>query len=90
MISLLRNCPFADKLTILEQDAGLHFLLKVDTALSDRELTQKLLAQGIKIHSLSHYYHGGFRDSHMLVVNYVHLEEGALEKALTYLAIDKD
>ena len=90
VIGLLRNCPFAEKLTILEQDAGLHFLLKVDTALSDRELTQKLLAQGIKIHSLSHYYHGGFRDSHMLVVNYAHLEEEALEKALTSLSIDED
>ena len=90
VIGLLRNCPFADKLTILEQDAGLHFLLKVDTALSDRELTGQLLEWGIKVHTLSQYYHGGFRDSHMLVVNYAHLEEEALEKALTSLSIDED
>ena len=90
VIDLLRNCPFAEKLTILEQDAGLHFLLKVDTALSDRELTGQLLEWGIKVHTLSQYYHGGFRDSHMLVVNYAHLEEEALEKALTSLSIDED
>ena len=90
VIGLLRNCPFADKLTILEQDAGLHFLLKVDTELSDRELTGQLLEWGIKVHTLSQYYHGGFRDSHMLVVNYANLEEEALEKALTSLSIDKD
>ena len=90
VISLLKNCPFADRLTILEQDAGLHFLLKVETRLSDRELTEKLLEKGIRIHSLSHYYHGEFRDSHMLVVNYAQLEEEALERALTALAASKD
>ena len=86
VISLLSSCPFAQKLTILEQDAGLHFLLKVETDLSDRELTETLLQAGIKIHSLSHYYHGTNRDSHMLVVNYAQLEEEALEKALGLLA----
>ena len=90
VISLLQNCAFAGKLTILEQDAGLHFLLKVETRLSDRELTEKLLEKGIRIHSLSHYYHGEFRDSHMLVVNYAQLEEEALERALTALAASKD
>ena len=90
VIDLLRNCPFAEKLTILEQDAGLHFLLKVDTDLTDRELTERLLQWGIRIHSLSHYYHGNYRDSHILVVNYAHLEEDTLEKALRALADHKD
>ena len=42
VVSLLENCSFSDKLTILEQDAGLHFLLKVDTELTDKELTDRL------------------------------------------------
>ena len=90
VITLLENCSFADKLTIHEEDAGLHFLLKVDTELSDHELTEKLLESGIKIHSLSHYYHGDFRDSHMLVVNYAQMEEDALEQALNALADAED
>ena len=90
VIDLLKNCPFAEKLTILEQDAGLHFLLKVDTDLTDLELTERLLQWGIRIHSLSHYYHGNYRDSHILVVNYAHLEEDTLEKALRALAEHKD
>ena len=85
VITLLQNCPFSRQLTILEQDAGLHFLLKVDTPLSDRELTERLLEAGIRIHSLSHYYHGTGLDSRILVVNYAHLEEEALEKALDAL-----
>jgi GntR family transcriptional regulator/MocR family aminotransferase len=85
VVQLLEGCAFADRLTILELDAGLHFLLKVDTALSDRELTEKLLASGIRIHPLSHYYHETDEDTHMLVVNYALLSEEALEKALAAL-----
>ena len=46
VIGMLQSCAFAHRLTILEQDAGLHFLLKVDTALSDSTLTEKLLEAG--------------------------------------------
>ena len=47
VISLLRQCAFSEKLPILEQDAGLHFLLRVDTPLSDGELTARLAQAGI-------------------------------------------
>ena len=86
MVSLLENCAFADKLTILEQDAGLHFLLKVDTELTDSELTQKLLASGIRIRPLSHYYHQSpIRSEHTFVVNYASLNEEDLQSWLTRL-----
>ena len=84
VVSLLENCRFSDKLTILEQDAGLHFLLKVETNLTDRELTDRLLSAGIRIKSLSHYYHQTLNPStHTLVVNYADLNEEALEKWLS-------
>jgi DNA-binding transcriptional MocR family regulator len=44
-----------------------------------------LLASGIRIHPLSHYYHETDGDTHMLVVNYALLSEEALEKALAAL-----
>ena len=71
-IAATRSCPLASRLTILEQDAGLHFLVKVDTALSDRELTARCAASGIRVRSLSSYYHGEIppEDAHCLVVNY--------------------
>ena len=87
VVSLLENCIFSDKLTILEQDAGLHFLLKVDTELSDRALTEKLQAAGIRIRTLSSYYHPESPgDSHCLVVNYAGIKEEALEQALEAFA----
>ena len=85
VVALLENCVFAEKLTILEQDAGLHFLLKVDTALSDEELTRRLEARGMKIRAMSHYYHDRPESIHILVVNYAILSEDALDAWLRQL-----
>ena len=85
LVSMLETCSFAHKLTILEQDAGLHFLLKVDTSLSDRELTGLLADAGLQIRALSDYYHTEQADQHLLVVNYAGLKEELVEKALLRL-----
>ena len=82
VISFLNRCPFAEKLTILEQDAGLHFLLKVDTALTDGELTARLAQAGIRVQALSEFYHDSREDRRCLVINYSGIREGALEQAL--------
>ena len=82
VISLLETCAFSHRLTILEQDAGLHFLLKIETAFSDRELTQRLADAGIRVKALSEYFHDSDEDRHCLVVNYSGLKEEALEQAL--------
>ena len=82
VISLLKSCPFAEKLTILEQDAGLHFLLKVDTPLTDRELTQRLAQAGIRVQALSEFYHDSRENQGCLVINYSGIHEQALEQAL--------
>ena len=86
VMEMLKNCPFADNLTILEQHAGLHFLVKVNSTLSDRDLTEKLRSAGIRVHCLSHYFHQENQDdTHCLVVNYANLNEDALREALERL-----
>ena len=82
VISFLNRCPFADRLTILEQDAGLHFLLKVSTALTDEELTARLARVGIRVQALSEFYHDTAENRRCLVVNYSGIREEALEQAL--------
>ena len=87
VVQLLQTCPFADRLTILELDAGLHFLLQVKTELTDEALTALLAEAGIRVRTLSSYYHEEPRkDSRCLVVNYSGLREEALEEALRILA----
>lgn len=82
VISLLRHCAFSEKLTILEQDAGLHFLLRVDTPLSDGELTARLAQAGIRAQALSEFYQEGTTQQGYLVVNYSGIQEEDLRKAL--------
>ena len=85
VISLLEGSSLADRIAILEQDAGLHFLLRVDTPLSDRAMAEKLAGLGIRVRTLSSYYHGDAADSSCLVVNYSGLKEQQLEEALKRL-----
>lgn len=82
VISLLETCGFSHRLTIQEQDAGLHFLLKVDTGLSDPELVEKLRSAGIRVQALSEFYHDDKKPRHTLVVNYSGAKEEALEAAV--------
>ena len=86
VIALLESCPGAEKFTIQEQDAGLHFLLKVDTSLSDEALTQAFLTQGLKVQPLSAFYTQPW-DLHSLVINYSGVDEENLEKALKGLVV---
>lgn len=73
----LAACPYAGRLTVLEQDAGLHFLVQVDTALSDEALTERFAQAGVRVRPLSSYYQSP-ADGHCLVVNYSGLEETEL------------
>ena len=78
----------ADKLTILEQDAGLHFLLKVETALDDRALTALFAQSGLHVQPLSSFHTHPTEDCRgMLVINYSAVDERALEEGLGKLEI---
>ena len=85
---MLERCPAADKLTILEQDAGLHFLLKVETALDDRALTALFAQSGLHVQPLSSFCTHPTEDCRgMLVINYSAVDEKALEEGLGKLIL---
>ncbi len=80
ILSLLENADFAHKLTFHEENAGLHFLMRVDTSLSDAALKKLLLQHGIRVSCLSDYYRGSVPESadHTLVVSYSGITDGQL------------
>ena len=84
VLSALSRCSFADKLTIREEDAGLHFLLQVDTSMTDEELTAYCEVRGIRVRTLSSYYHLPIPESdrHCLMINYAGLNQEDLEQVL--------
>jgi len=85
VLEILRSCPYADRMTIREEDAGLHFLVKVETELTDEALVARCADAGIRIRALSQYYHTSAPecDRHTLVVNYAAVQEEVLEAALS-------
>jgi len=80
VVNALKNCPWAEKMTILEADAGLHFLLKIDTLLPDEDLIRIFAQAGIRVNPLSYYYHNTIPHwaRHCLLVNYSGLNEDQL------------
>ena len=86
VISALDNCAAAPRLTILEQNAGLHFLIQVDTHWTDTQLVNWLQGLGIRVQALSSFYHDRSPgDLHQLVVNYSGIDDGNLREALERL-----
>lgn len=86
VLAAIAQSPMSEKLTILEENAGLHFLVKVETSLTDEALVQRCENAGIRIRSLSSYYHGNEpRQTRCLVVNYSGLQEEELDRLETVL-----
>lgn len=77
LLEMISNCPRKNILTIEEADAGLHFLLKVNTTLSDEALEDYCAQKGLRVHTLSHYYRSTVADDrrHCLVINYSGLQD---------------
>ena len=80
VLDALLSSPYTDRLTVLEENAGLHFLLKVDTPMSDSELTLWCREAGFRVQSLGEFYHTPVPDSarRQLVINYSGLTDGDL------------
>lgn len=86
IISCIRQHPYFDRVTIKEENAGLHFLLEVDTSLSDQELVEHAIKKGIHVSCLSEYYYNRQNAvPHTLILNYSGLEGEKIEQAIEKL-----
>ena len=81
VVSKIKASPMGERLTILELDAGLHFLLQVDTSLPDTAFREA----GIPFPTLGSFYARPKDDLHTLVVSYAGLKDETLEAALDAL-----
>ena len=74
LVQCIQDSPLGEKVKILGADAGLHFLMRLDTSLGDAELAERAAAQGVRISCLSQYCHDAERDAGTVIVNYSGLE----------------
>lgn len=86
VIDAIQKSPFADRVTILEENAGLHFLMRIRTDIPDGELVRRAAEKGLRIAFLSDYMHAPTpEDAHVMVVNYSGLDTDRLPEAILRL-----
>ena len=75
LIAGFRQSPLADRITISQENAGLHFLLHIDSKKSDQELQAMAQTHDITLAFVSDYYSFDFKSDisrydHTAIINY--------------------
>ena len=87
VLTAFQTSPFSKRITLVEQGAGLHFLLRLDTDRNDEALRLRARHLGVNLSFLSDFAavpHPDF--SHTLVVNYADLKPAQLPETMALLA----
>lgn len=86
LLKKIGDSLMADCCSISKEEAGLHFLMKVDTAFSDADACTALEEEGVRISSVAQYYMEPAQErEHVFVMNYSSLKEENLEKVIECL-----
>lgn len=87
IIQTIKDSPFGEKVTIHEENAGLHFLLTIKTQISDSEFKKKALEKDIKLSFLSEYYLTENNNiNHIIVLNYSGVNGNKIKEYVTRLS----
>ena len=88
LIKALRESSFSSKITISEENAGLHFLMKIETDISDEEICRRAHRQGLRVAFLSEYMQGFSEgdNRHTMIINYSGVEEEKISEAINIFA----
>ena len=85
ILSLIYSSPMKDRCSVIENDSGLHFILRLHTTLSDEKVKEILKEEGIKISALSDFSHFS-SISHDFIISYSNLDLEIFKKALSILS----
>lgn len=86
LLGEISRSPLAGRVQISEENAGLHFLMEVDTNRSDQEIVQAAEGEDLRISFVSQYYFDTANcRPHVLVMNYSGLEEDRIPEAVDRL-----
>ncbi len=87
VIKAIHSCSLDKKVMIMEENAGLHFLLKIHTDISDEAFMEAAAKKGIRVSFLSHYFQKSENAKrHILVINYSGIETEKIEESIKRLA----
>lgn len=76
LLDAIKKSELSSRCTILEENSGLHFLLRISTEKSDKQLKEDALKNGLYISCLSDYYMNPKNsEEHIIIVNYSSIRE---------------
>lgn len=78
-INCFNQSDLSKHFSLIENDAGLHFLIKAKYDINDEAYLQKLTNKGIRINSIKSYcYRPDSRYEHTFIINYFRIDEEKL------------
>lgn len=82
IINYIEESNLNDYCGIIENESGLHFLIKLDTELSDAEVIKRLNKKGIQIRALSQYFlTDNIEKEHYFIINYSNIDINKIPEA---------
>jgi|BioPla2DNA2_1021312.scaffolds.fasta_scaffold00019_58 GntR family transcriptional regulator/MocR family aminotransferase len=85
LISMLMNSKLADCIEIIGQNAGLHFIMRVNNGMSEDELVIAAKEQDILVHGLSKYYTNKNSIMPSIVIGYSTIQDKDLDVCVKLL-----
>ena len=78
MFEAIRKSKLNEVCEIIENDSGLHFLIRIRTEKPDGEILHALSGKGIRVNALSEYFFTPSGTKHCFIINYSNAD---IEKA---------
>ncbi len=87
LLNAIRKSPLNSNCTILEENSGLHFLLKINTDKTDTQLKADARSNGLIISCMSDYYmhHPINNNEHIIIINYSGIDAGSINSIIEKL-----
>ncbi len=85
LINELNKSPLKSIMTITEKDAGLHFLMQIDSDMNDADISKILYDNKIKISFLSEYFYNTNTNNGTMVINYSGLKKNQITQLVEIL-----
>lgn len=86
IINAIKTSSLGPKVQIMEENAGLHFLVKLNTSLSDEKIVDEAKKNGIKISFLSQYcFDEKNAEESMAIINYSGVDTNYINQSIDIL-----
>lgn len=88
LIDAIEKSSLRDNCEIMENESGLHFLIRFQTELPDETIAERLRTEGIRMQALSEYdFTSDKRQEHTFIINYSNIDLAEHEDVFEKIAV---